>query len=162
VSHGFAALQAINLLTDLTLTLTRLVTLLPRTRNVTLRVTFFLTGVPKTTFSVTVPRDRIEPITPAGGVADAPTAATPTTVRQATTPPNTEARRRDKDLRNRDMAAPFPCLLCRCTRKRPTTAPTLPKRSRPVNDTPKRGHLCAAKLQVESLGAPAVGLDEKR
>ena len=42
VSHGFAALQAINVLTDLTLTLMRLVTLLPRTRNVTLRVTFFL------------------------------------------------------------------------------------------------------------------------
>jgi hypothetical protein len=100
VSHGFAALQAINVLTDLTLTLTRLVTVLPRTRNVTLRVTFFLTGVPKTTFSVTVPRDRIEPATPAGGMADAPTAATATTVTEATTPPDTEARRRDKNLRN--------------------------------------------------------------
>jgi hypothetical protein len=94
VSHGFAALQAINVLTDLTLTLTRLVTVLPRTRNLTLRVTFFFTGFPMTTFSVTVPRDTIGPATPAPGVADAPTATTAPTVRQTARPPNTKARRR--------------------------------------------------------------------
>src|SRR5688572_12762152 len=41
VSQGLVALQAINVLTDLTLTLTRLVTFSPRTRNLTLRVTVF-------------------------------------------------------------------------------------------------------------------------
>jgi hypothetical protein len=135
VSHGFAALQAINVLTDLTLILTRLVTVLPRTRTLTLRVTVLFTGFPITTSSVTVPRDTIGPLaTPAGGVADATTETAAPTVRQTARPPKTKARRRGKELRNRDMAAPFPCCLPLQNRAAGYCAPTLSNRFRRVNE----------------------------
>jgi hypothetical protein len=94
VSHGFDALQEISGSTDLTLKLTRFVTVLPPTRILTRFVTVTTFGVPTTIGSATVPRATIAARAPKGGVADAttapitrPTASTPSTNARLMDPP---------------------------------------------------------------------------